>query len=85
MIARVEEIFPKSGDGFALRDRVCADKGGARSRTFHEVGGFLVPSGNVVEIFNFGEDFLHIGFLRGRLISKTDERRIADNVIRNEE
>ena len=81
MIFRREDIFPKRGDGFALRNGISSDKSGAAGRIAHKISGFHVPGGNVVEILDFGENFLHIGFLRGILISETDERRVADDKI----
>ena len=74
MIICAEKIFPKGEDGFALSDRVGGDESGASGRITHKIGGFLVPGGNVVEILDFRENFLHIGFLRGSLISEADEK-----------
>lgn len=78
-----EEICPERRDSNALTDRICADEGTADFSADNEVGGFLKPAGNVVEVavtLDTIEHSSHIIFLFFGLETFADKRRITDDV-----
>ena len=82
----VEERTPKRCNRIALTNRVGADEGGAKILPASEVGGFLGPRGNIIEVAGVlpaVENAVDVGFLRGVHDSRAHERRITDDVGRD--
>ena len=67
-----------------MSDRICADEGATNLSSLNKFGGFLVPTGDVVQIAvtaDTGENFCHIRFLLLSLKTFADEGRVANNKI----
>ena len=77
--------FPKNCNTFTLRNRICRNQGGTDVCTFHQIGCFFVPTGNIVKItcvLPFRTEHIEqIIFLCFIHQACTNKRRITHNVI----
>ena len=84
LCAKLIAIFPHDANAFALHGRIGRQERASSLCALNEVGGFAVPSGNVIKFAVFvviGKSERHILDLRGRAPLMTDKGRVADDVI----
>ena len=80
----VEKRFPKRGDRIPLTNRVRRYKCGAKILAASKVGGFFVPSGNIIKVARVlpaVKNRVDVRFLRGVHDTRPDKRRIAYDVV----